>query len=897
MNSIDISGLWNYALDADDEGINKEWYKHILNNSGFKLPGTTAENKAGEELVMDAVMNKDTVHSLRQRYKYVGAAWYQRFIEIPKEWDEKKVFLFLERVMFQSKLWIDDKEIGISDSLSTPHSYDITNYIRPGNKHTLTLRIDNRDVQNIGTFPSAFTDETQTIWNGIIGKIELQARDKVYIKNIKVFSHIKNKKIKIETYLENCIGHECDVSLSINFLGKKYYNFSLKKGSSVEEFEIDFEEGTELWDEFTPNLYNLSVKIEGEYRGDKFAHEKSIRFGIREFKCNGTQFSINCRKTFLRGTLDCCIYPLTGYPPTDVNSWIKVFNTVKEYGLNHVRFHSWCPPEAAFEAADEIGIYLNVEGPMWMDSYMPVVVGKYPEHYSYLLEEAKRVIDTYGNHPSFCMYSNGNELNGDFNLLHDIIAKLKEEDKRIVYTLTTNWDRKADEADDYFAAQTVDGVGVRGQFYHDKMIEGTELDFEEAVRLREIPIVAHEVGQYSVYPDVDEITKYSGVLRPVNFEAIRNDLKSKGMLKDARNFVLGSGKLALSLYKEEIEASLRTKGLGGFQLLDLHDFPGQSTATVGILNSFWESKGIAKPKEFRKFCAPVVLLLRMPKRIYRNNECFTAEVEIANFGEEVLKNKIVEWCIQDKHNNIISTGKFSAVDIEISNGIKVGKIVLKDFISINEPSKLKISIHINDTDISNEWNIWIYPKDVEERLYEIKTNSSIIITDKYDAETEEKLLSGENILLFPNPTKLKEAYPGRYFPVFWSPVHFISKDPCGILCHNSHPVFEHFPTEFYSEPQWKSLLENSTSICIDSFPEEYTGIVQVIPNFFNNHRLGNIFEARVGKGKILISSMDLLNNDSLEAKQLLYSILKYMNSDKFNPKYELDSKHINSLFN
>lgn len=897
MNFLDISGIWNYALDIDDEGIEKQWYKHILNNSGFKLPGTTAENSVGEEFVMEAVMNKDMLHSLRQRYKYVGAAWYQRLIEIPEEWNEKKVFLFLERVMFQSMVWIDDTKIGVSDSLSTPHIYDITDYVKPGHKHILTIRIDNRDVQNIGTFPSAFTDETQTIWNGIIGKIELRAKDKIYIKNVKIFSDLENKKIRIKTYLENCTDFECNAHITINFLGEKYYNFSLKRNSSVEEFEFRIEKEIRLWDEFSPSLHDFSIKIEGECGKCKFTDEKSIKVGIREFKCHGTQFSINGRTTFLRGTLDCCIYPLTGYPPTDVNSWLKVFNTVKEYGLNHVRFHSWCPPEAAFNAADEIGIYLNVEGPLWMDTYMPVVVGKYPEHYSYIMEESQRIIDTYGNHPSFCMYSNGNELNGDFNLLHDIIAKLKEDDNRIVYTLTTNWDRKVDSADDYFAAQSVDGIGVRGQYYHDKMVESTELDYEEAIKLREMPIVAHEVGQYAVYPDVDEIPKYSGVLRPVNFEAIKNDLKSKGLLKYARNFVLGSGKLSLQLYKEEIEAALRTKGLGGFQLLDLHDFPGQSTATVGILNSFWESKSIVKSEEFRKFCSPVVLLLRMPKRIYRNNECFMAEVEIANFGSKILKDKTIRWCIKDVSNHIISEGKFNAENIQIGNGIKIGEIMTQAFININEASKLIIDIHIDNTDISNVWNIWVYPSDIESRIEKIKTNSNVIITDKYDADTERKLLSGGSILLFPNSCSLKEAYPGKYFPVFWSPIHFISKDPCGILCDTSHPVFENFPTEFYSEPQWKSLLENSVSICLDDVSEEFTSIVQVIPNFFNNHRLANLFEARVKEGKILICSIDLLNNNSLEAKQLLYSIIKYVNSDKFNPKYILNSEHINNLFN
>lgn len=284
----------------------------------------------------------------------------------------------------------------------------------------------------------------------------------------------------------------------------------------------------------------------------------------------------------------------------DIESWLKLFQAAKNYGLNHIRFHSWCPPEAAFEAADQLGVYLQVESPMWMDTWN-MAVGAHPEHYTYLPQEARRIAHVYGNHPSFCIYSNGNELNGDFDLLHWMVEDLKSFDDRRLYTLTTNWDRQLDAADDLFIAQSVDGIGVRGQYFPEELALSTQLDFRDAVANRPVPVISHEVGQYAVYPDVQEMEKYSGALRPVNLEVIQADMKKRGLLGNLRSFVHGSGMLALQLYRDEIEAALRTPSLGGFQLLDLHDFPGQSTATVGLLNAFWESKGLIEPQQFREF--------------------------------------------------------------------------------------------------------------------------------------------------------------------------------------------------------------------------------------------------------------------------------------------------------
>lgn len=890
---IGLDGQWTYSLDPKDVGETEKWYATGLphREMTLQLPGTLAGNRIGEQTEWDGTLDRESVRSLRQRHRYVGAAWYSCEVDIPDNWAGKHVVIFLERVMFQSTLWINGCLAGKQDSLSVPHRFDVTAFFKPGAANRLTIRIDNRDIHKLGVYPSAYTDETQTIWNGIIGRLEIQASDTIYVQDIRVFPDVDRGQVKLKGTWINTTAHKASATLllsaqlvnntDLDRTEVRQYGYTISPFRS-EEFELVYNMGqkVQLWDEYHPHIYEMQISATIETAERTMESEQYCRFGMRSFRNAGNKFEINGRSIFLRGTLECCIFPLTGHPPTDLMSWLRLFKTAKDYGLNHIRFHSWCPSEAAFDAADQLGIYVQAEGPVWMDNWnMPV--GAHPEHYDYLPAEAKRIVTEYGNHPSFCLFSNGNELNGDFTLLQQIIADLKAVDNRRLYTLTTNWDRPQDPADDLFCAQSVDEIGVRGQFFPDALADSTMFDFREAVAKRSVPLVTHEVGQYSVYPDVDEIDKYSGVLRPVNLEAIKADLDRRGLLGNLRKFLRGSGMLALQLYREEIEAALRTPGLGGFQLLDLHDFPGQSTATVGILNAFWESKGLIEPDQFRSFCRETVLLLRMPKRLYTADELFTAQVDVAHFGPEVLPSSELIWSIQNESGHMLEHGVLRVPEIGQGSGIPVGSFASEAFGRLERSERLTVSIEMSGGQYRNDWPIWVF-KDSEECSGTDQTD--IWITNRWDEAAELILAKGGAVLLTIN-ADTPHAVPGTFFPVFWSPVHFVTDNPCGIWVQANHPVFTLFPTKEYAEHQWKDLLDRSFSLCLDELSGRNDMIVQVIPNFYHNRWLTNLFECRVVRGKLMVCGMDITNDlqSRPAARQLRRSIVAYMKSEAFQP--------------
>ncbi len=867
--TISLEGEWRYRLDAQDKGIKEQWFNQSFENK-LRLPGTLDDAGVGDPTTLTAdSLNKETLLMLTRKHSYIGAAWYSKEIVIPASWKGKHIELFLERIIWTSAVWVDGKEVaGKEESLSTPHRFPLSELLTPG-KHKLVIRIDNRKQYDMSTrdMAHAYTNGTQIMWNGVIGQMKLIANNNTYIKYVQVFPDVKNATAKIKVQLHN----PSNARIKVKVTGKQ---FSFEKEITDTEIEVPLGKDPALWDEFNSNLYKVAVQLNGQ--------TVNTTFGMRQLSNDNGLLQLNGRRIFLRGTLECNIFPLTGYPPMTKPGWVKVFSSAKAYGLNHLRFHSWCPPQAAFEVADSMGFYLQVELPFWNKN-----AGKEEGMDKWLEAEGQRIIAAYGNHPSFCFWSMGNELEGDFNWLADILTNLKKQDPRHLYTSTTfsfqkDHGRFPEPVDEFFITQYTKKGWVRGQGIFNTYAPNFSTDYTKAIDSIPVPIITHEIGQYSVFPNMQEIKKYTGVLDPLNFKAIRKDLEKKQLLPLAQQFLLASGKFAANLYKEEIERALKTKGMSGFQLLDLHDFPGQGTALIGILDAFWDSKGLVTAETHRTYCGPVVPLLRFDKAVYTNNEQFKGEVEVANFSNAVLKNSAINWTAKDASGKQLAAGIVPAQDIEMGTGQSLGSFTF-DLQKIKTATA--VTIHLNGAGYRNQWTIWVYPQDLQ--------TGAIV---KTLAEALPLLEAGKKVLLNPDTAALKGVQ-GRFAPVFWSPVHFPDQPgTMGILCDPQHPAFKSFPTDFYSNWQWWDLITSSKTMVIDPLPE-LTPLVRVIDNFFKNRKMANVIEAKVGKGKLILTSLDLTHKleERPAARQLRYSLEQYMASKAFAPKVELSVSQLQAL--
>ncbi len=880
------------AFDTNLDGGAHRWLKNKYPHK-MRLPGTTDDAGLGDSLTLKPSLERESLYQLARKHRYVGTAWYRRKITIPADWRGKQIKLMLERVLWQSRVYVDGTAASTpqQESLTTPHRYDLTNLLTPG-EHTILLRINNEEQYEIShnKLAHAYTDGTQIIWNGAIGKIALTAHDPVYISHLHTETNTTDV-VAVAVELQNKSGKPTTgiMQLTARVNGKDLpvtkQAVRLDTGRQLVNTTYDLGSNKQLWDEFSPTLYRLTAEFVADDAQSKSQYETT--FGLRQLTNEAGLLHLNGRRLFLRGTLECAIFPLTGHPPTGRAGWEKVFGTARQYGMNHIRFHSWCPPEAAFEVADSLGFYLQIEMPLWS-----LLVGEDPKADQFIRDEAARISREYGNHPSFCLWSMGNELEGRISFLTELMTNLQKTDKRHLYTMTSysfqpphgSW---PEPADDFFITQRTKLGWVRGQGFFNEQSPTFTNDYSASLVGMPVPVVTHEVGQYAVFPNMAEIKKYTGVLEPISLISIRHDLAKKGLLPLAESYTKASGKLAAILYKEELERVLRTKAASGIQLLDLHDFPGQGTADIGLLDAFWDSKGILTAEEFRQFCSPVVPLLRFPKATYTNAENFEATAEVANFGAVPLTDITPEWSITDETGKQLAGGKLPKTTVPVGNGYALGTIDAK-LSGIKTAKQLTLKLSLSGTPYQNTWHVWVYPATVPD------VSAEVVFTKSTD-EAIQALAQGKKVLLNPDYKEMV-GMEGKFVPVFWSPVHFPAQAiTMGLLCDPKHPALQNFPTDFHTDWQWWDLCTKSTTMILPD--NRLSPIVRQIDNFANNRYLASIVEAKVGEGQLILCSFDLSSDLETRpvARQLQYSLLKYMNTQEFKPSVALSPDEIKAL--
>lgn len=881
--TISLAGNWRFQLDPVGAGKTESWLQTTL-------PGSTDDNGYGTPGVMDDMLR------LRRLHEYVGIAWYQREVNIPQDWAGQRIVLLLERCGWETRVWVDGVEVGSAqNSLSVAHEHDLSKALTPGT-HTITMSVDNTVKINIGHSHSsalwthAIGEETQKNWNGVIGRIELIATDPVWIDNTQVYPNLAASEALVKIKLGNQTG--ASVSGVLTLLAKLSTGgtpietslpFTVPDGGATAEAMLAMGDFS-TWDEFSPALYNLSAS----FKAKSYSDIATTSFGMRDFAIDGQHFTMNGRRIYLRGTLDCCIWPLTGYPAMDVSAWTDYFTTLVDFGHNHLRFHSWCPPKAAFVAADQLGLMLQIEPPLW-DGYgdMSNTTNLIP----FITAEIDRILDTYGNHPSFCLFSTGNELGtGEDPFLIPSIEHNRNKDPRHFYTATSH-PANAARNDDFFVAAATDSGIVRGISQGTK---GWATDSDHGANMMGVdrPLLSHEIGQYCMFANFDEIPKYTGTLQARNMELFRDSLEAHHMLDQAEAFRISTGEFIERLYKEEYEKMLRTPNMAGFQSLGLYDFPGQGSTYTGLLDAFLDSKGIITAEEYRRFHGTTVLLLKMPKREWLDTETFTADVVVSHYGPSDLNDVSTDWKLVNDQGTVKASGTLPETDTPTGSITALGQLEIP-LASLDAGERYSIELSTASPAVRNEWDIWVLSGSTV-----APPSGDIQVFENWNDGVSEALAAGEKVLLLADPHHIDSPIDGRFFPVFWN-LRLFPTQPgtMGILVDPDHPAFAGFPTGAHTDWQWNDLLENYKPMLLDNTPADYRPLVQVIDDYGRNHKLGAVIECTVGPGKLLVSSIDLRTNmdERPTARNLLRSLLDYMNTPAFSPNTPLDESYLESM--
>lgn len=943
---IDLRGVWQFRLDAEKAGVEAGYYQQDYEDT-ITLPTTTAEAKKGRK--SDA---KETGY-LTEPYHFEGYAWYRKELTLSDKQLASIATLKLERTRI-SYVWIDDNYVGRRDSFACAHVYDLTKYLTK-HQHRLTVMVSNVDYATPGGHMTS--PDTQTNWNGILGEISIAFAPVAVIENLTVYASAEKRSLDIHFTTKCCTkgageikkqkkepqtlriicSRENGEAENTPLVAYETEIIPGEKNTHHYHLEIPEQAAIALWNEYTPNLYRVTLTL-GE-------SSVATTIGFRDLHTKERTFYLNDLPIMLRGKHDGLIFPLTGYAPMDKEAWRKVFATAKEYGVNHYRFHTCCPPEAAFAAADAMGIYLSPELPFWGTVAGEEETDAEREGRSYLLEEGFRILREFGNHPSFLIFSLGNELWGSKQVLNEILGQYKAVDKRHWYVQGSNnfqWFPEILENDDFFCGvrftkerrfrgsyamcdapqghvqvlepencycydEAICPTGMRDatevagevEIQYQTGVRKVKAEFSEEV-IPHVPVVSHEIGQYEVYPNYQEITKYTGVLQPENLKVFRQRLEEKGMLPMADAFFRASGHLAVECYKRELETAFRSKELSGFQLLDLQDFTGQGTALVGILDAFLENKGLVSPGEWREFCNDRVILLTFPTYIYPAGGSFRYGVELCNMRPG--KEQPIEIMVQltDRSSGELLAEERLPEMLEFTRLKHCGNGCLA-LPAVEEPKELTVTvIGRSETEelCRNHYGIYLYPA-----IGEVEAPEGIVVTDKKE-EMLDALAAGEKVVFFGDSLREEVSVPGTYCTDFWCYPMFASISesmgkplPVGTmgLCMESrHPALAQFPNEGCTTPQWWKIVTDTKLAILDD--QKLTPVVSMIDNFGRNHKLGLIYEASVGKGKLLVCQANLQKQDSLEAGWLYRSLLSYAASEKFAPTAMIEAGWLKKVY-
>lgn len=891
-----LSGLWQA-----DIGDGQSYPLH--------LPGTLDENGIGHrdnaknQWHPDSApgnppetLSEETPISTRftRKYVYEGPVSMSRSLTFAAP-AGKRVFLEAERSKCL-KLLIDGKMVPVfrENGLSAPHLFEVTGLL--DGTHELTLIADNSypglphdDI----CYSSAATDETQTNWNGILGYFRLRTEEQVFPESVQIYPKGNTLTVKIE--LNASSSWQGTLSLQSEALENSLFiEVSAEEGRQEIVLEaLALNNSVKRWDEYEGNLYELTAALSNNAA-------KTVKFGVRDFGAGPEgRLALNGRNIFLRSEANCAVFPETGYPPMLEEAWLEILQLYRSYGLNCVRFHSHCPPEAAFAAADRLGMLMQPELSCWN----PRNAFETPESFACYQTELTGILRMLANHPSFVMLTLGNELHAS-SVGHAQMSRLLSTGRALdptrLYANGSNaWygANGCDQDSDFYTSQKFYNADLRGTqnnmegfLNHRYPNAGNNFDavMTELRRTYAKPVFSFEVGQFEILPDFDELSDFQGISDPVNLKLIQKRMEEHGLTKVWKKYVEATGELSRIGYREEIEAAMRTWQLSGISLLGLQDFPGQGTALVGMLNSHLKPKpyGFARPEAFRAFFTDRLPLALLPKYTFENIECLETDVLMANFGKETLSGSLTARLSGDGFcMEVVCAEKCSCPAGSLT---KAGRLSIP-LAEVQKPMRLELDLSL--AGVSNHYPIWVYPPT------EPVCPEDILETEHFDRRAKAALDAGKTVYL--TPPSVKEALPhsiqAQFTTDFWSVGTFPKQEGgMGQLIDAEHPLFRNFPTEFHTNWQWWPMATQRAVI----LPKQYEAIITEMDSYAWLRPMAQLLECRCGKGKLLFSSMGLQNLQQYpEARALLASVYHYLESPDFAPTQEIEPEVFEMLVN
>ena len=782
--------------------------------------------------------------------------------------------LFFGGVQNSVSVWINGNYIGEHKGYSSDFSLKFNKNLLLDGENSITLAVSNLRLKGYKDKPiSGCTSRAANeCTGGIYGNVELRFY-KDGLKGVRVKTSKDLNSFEIST-----LGAE-DKTRTIQILDNKsvLYEAVIKDGQKELKISTD---GFEFWSPDNPKLYTVKATTENQVITKKF--------GIRSLAVakDGIHLTLNGKPFFFRGICEHGYYPFTVHPPRDLEYYKKGLKKLKKLGFNAVRFHTWIPMPEYMQAADELGMLLEVET---------------PNNTTY--EEWVDIVRYTSNYTSVVMYSSGNEMIIDEDYIEHLrkCSKLVHENTDSLFSPMSAmrgieyFDYGKDKVDKPFPHNPVrlktlkefcdvfNSYSVGRTSYWSERGEYKLID--ERNSIYKMPLLSHEICINGTYIDLSLKDRYKGtrIGKTKLYSSVEEHLEDKGLLDRAPLYFKNSVEWQKLLRKHCFETVRRSKTFTGYDFLGDIDHHWHTFGyCVGMMNEFYELKAGETEQNVLRYNNGVVLLADLPQSLnFETGSKINIPLLVSNYEEEI---EDVLFTVRITSNKkVLFRDRISIRSIE--NGcISELYNINYDLPKSDKPYSLKITATLNggNIDVENEWGIYAFPRErVEDNL------DGVVYDDISYEELNEKLINGEKVLLFGN---------GPFVKVNTSFQIALAGRTEGHLATviNDHPLMRDFPHEGYCGWQFRNILAGGYSAALDLVEIPYKPIIEIASSYKYARREAVLFEYSVDKGKLLVCTLNL-SSDDVGAKWLKNRIISYFNSEEFNPQISLTNEQFNKL--
>lgn len=780
--------------------------------------------------------------------------------------------LYVGGVQNALSAWINGAYLGRHEGYSAEFFLPIPKGVLKSGENVITLAVSNTRLAGYKGRPvSGLTSRAANeCTGGIFGDVEIRS----YPDGLKEISLSVSDDL---THFTITVSGAADKvkTLRISDGGKTLYTAELGAGKS--ELIVSCE-GYERWSPTSPKLYTLTLETE--------AQRIERRFGIRKLTAAGRRLLLNGEPFFFRGSCEHCYHPISVHPTREKTYYRGVIRTLKSLGFNSIRFHTHVPMPEYLEAADELGMVIEVETPNNTD-----------------YEEWRGIVDQCSRYTSVCIFSSGNEMQID----EDYIEHLS----RISDYVHHHSDALLSPMSALRGVEYYGGFGpskLDTPFTHDperlaaldaicdvynsyslgltsyESLAGDPALLDERNAVYQKPLLSHEICIHGTYADLSLKNRYRGsrIGDTELFSSVEKHLESVGLIDKASTYYRNSVKWQMLLRKHCFETVRRSHSFAGYDFLgDIDTHWHTFGYCVGMMNEFYELKAPESTENVLKYNADTVLLCDMPKRhSFFEGEKLTLPVLVSNYGEHLRKAKLALNVKAD--GKLVCRKELSLTDIrsgEITELCKLNFAIPRT----GKPQKLVVSASLfgESTDVRNEWELYAFPKVSQKTPHGVAVRENISLGDLVAAMSR-----GESLVLFGcGPFKSSKMS-------FQLSVAGRTNGHLATVIAD-HAALEDFPHDGFCGWQFENMLDTRTAI-LDGTVGVHAPIIDAASSYKNAHREALLFEYRVGEGRLLVCTLKLDEADPAAA-WLKARLLAYAASESFAPRASLDAHELMAI--